>query len=76
MVTVGVKDVAYESPVRHGEIVEITASVTATGRTSVTVDLEMIAEELLSGLRHRTGRGRFVFAAVDAEGNAEPLQTP
>jgi acyl-CoA hydrolase len=68
MVTVGVKEVAYESPVRHGEIVEITASVTATGRTSVTV------EELLSGLRHRTGHGRFVFAAVDAHGRSVPLE--
>lgn len=65
MVTVGVKEVAYEAPVRHGEIVEIIASIAGTGRTSVTIDVEMIAEALLSGERRRCGRGRFTFASVE-----------
>ena len=68
MVTVGVEEVAYEAPVRHGEIVEVAAEVSRVGRSSVTVEVEMIAEELLSGSRRRTGRGRFVFVAVDDDG--------
>lgn len=68
MVTVGVEDVAFTAPVRHGEIVEIAAEVTAVGRSSVTVEIEMTAEALLSGARTPTGRGRFIFAAIDADG--------
>jgi len=64
MVTVAVQNVRYIAPVREGEIVEMTATVAATGRTSVTVDVEMVAEALLSGERQRCGEGRFVFAAV------------
>jgi acyl-CoA hydrolase len=73
MVTVGVEHVAYEAPVRHGEIVEIAASVAATGRSSVTIDVEMTGEALLSGERRRCGRGRFTFASVDEHGRSVEL---
>jgi len=73
MVTVAVERVAYEAPVHHGEIVEIEAIVADTGRTSVTIDVEMHAEVLLTGSRRRCGTGRFVFAAVDERGTSVPL---
>ncbi len=70
MVTVAVERVGYEAPVHHGEIVEIVASIAATGNSSVTVDVELVAEALLSGERRRCGHGRFVFAAVDEHGRS------
>jgi acyl-CoA hydrolase len=70
MVTVAVEHVAYEAPVGHGEIVEIAATIDGTGRSSVTVAVELIAEALLSGERRRCGNGRFVFAAVDEHGRS------
>jgi acyl-CoA hydrolase len=73
MVTVAVERVDYEAPVHHGEIVEIDASVAATGRTSVTVEVEMHAETLLTGERRRCGRGRFVFVALDEDGRPTPV---
>lgn len=73
MVTVGVEEVSYEAPVRQGEIVEIAAEVSRVGRSSVTVEVQMFAEELLSGSRRRTGRGRFAFVAVDADGRPVPV---
>lgn len=76
MVTVGVERVAYEAAVHHGEIVEIAATVAAVGRTSVTVDVEMTAEELLTGERRRCGHGRFAFAAVDDRGAPTPVPDP
>jgi acyl-CoA hydrolase len=65
MVTVAVKEVTYIAPVHHGEIVEVEAEVSGTGRTSVTVEVEMSAEVLLTGERRRCGQGTFVFAAID-----------
>jgi acyl-CoA hydrolase len=65
MVTVGVRDVTYDAPVHHGEIAEIAATVVQTGTTSVAVDVELVAEELLTGVRRPCGRGRFTFVAVD-----------
>jgi len=73
MVTVAVEKIDYEAPVRHGEVVEIDASVVSTGRSSVTVEVEMHAEVLLSGERRRCGTGRFVFVAVDEEGHSVAL---
>lgn len=74
MVTVAVRDIDYEAPVHRGEIVEIDATVVETGRTSVTVHVEMHAEELLTGARRRCGNGRFVFVAVDAQGQSVQLK--
>lgn len=73
MVTVGVENVVYEAPVWPGEIVEIGASVAHTGRTSVTVDVELTAEVLLSGERRHCGSGRFTFVAVDEAGRSVPV---
>jgi acyl-CoA hydrolase len=74
MVTVGVADVAYVAPVHHGEIVEIATRVEATGRTSVTIEVAMVAETLVDGTRRECGSGRFVFVAVDDEGAAVPIR--
>jgi uncharacterized protein (TIGR00369 family) len=73
MVTVATEQVAFEAPIRHGEIVEITATVAHVGRSSVAVDVEMVGEQLLSGERRRCGHGRFVLAAVDSEGRSTPI---
>ncbi|RYY32703.1 MAG: acyl-CoA thioesterase, partial [Sphingomonadales bacterium] len=51
--------VDFVSPIRQGEMVELAARVAMTGRSSVRVDVELWAENLLSGERrhhhHRTG---------------------
>lgn len=73
MMTVAVENVRFVAPVRHGEIVEIIARVAATGTTSVTVDVEMLAETLLSGTRRQCGTARFVLVAVDEDGRSTPI---
>jgi acyl-CoA hydrolase len=60
--------VTYQAPVRQGDIVEIAAVISSSGRTSLTVDVEMLGEELLSGTRRACGTGRFVFVALDEHG--------
>ncbi len=64
-VTVKVNEVDYLAPVSQGQIIEIVARVVATGRTSMTVAVSMVAEELGSGVRTLAGRGQFVFVALE-----------
>ncbi|MDQ0507549.1 acyl-CoA thioesterase [Xanthobacter agilis] len=63
----------FHVPVRVGEIVELCARVTRVGRTSMTVEVEMTAEALLSGARRLAVRGVFEMVAVDASGRPMPV---
>lgn len=73
MVTVATDDVEFKHPVRHGEIAELTARPTAVGTTSLTVTVEMVGEDLLSGERRLCATGSFVFVALDEEGSPSPV---
>ena len=72
VVTVSLDRIDFGVPVHAGELVEAVARVTAVGRTSLTIEVELWAEDLLSGDRRRATGGRFVFVAVDDEGRPTP----
>ena len=74
VVTVAVDRIEFKVPVRAGEMVELVARVERVGRTSVTVGVEMYAEELLSGHRRLATSGKFVFVAIDEEGQPTPVR--
>jgi acyl-CoA hydrolase len=73
MVTVASDRVEFKVPVRAGQLVELVARVTRIGRTSVTVGVDMYAEDVASGARRLATSGSFVFVAVDDEGRATPI---
>ena len=74
MVTVSSERVDFQAPIRAGELVETAARVVAVGRTSVTVEIELHGENVLTGERRLATRGRFVFVAVDDEGRPTPVR--
>ena len=74
VVTVAVDRIEFNVPVRAGEMVELVARVERVGRTSVTVGVEMYAEELLLGHRRLATSGKFVFVAIDEEGQPTPVR--
>ena len=65
--------VDFRAPIRVGQIVELTAKVERVGRSSLTVVVDVVAEELISGLRRLAVRGSFDMVAVDAAGKAIPI---
>jgi acyl-CoA hydrolase len=69
MVTVASDRVEFKVPVRAGQLVELVARVTRVGTTSVTVGVEMWAEEVASGERRLATSGSFVFVAIDDDGH-------
>lgn len=74
MVTVASDRVEFKVPVRVGQLVELLARVTRVGRTSLTVAVEMYAEELLSRQRVLATTGSFVFVAIDDVGQPVPIR--
>ena len=68
VVTARSESVDFERPVKAGQLAECTARVVETRTTSMVVETELWAEDLLSGDRCLCTRGRFVMVALDAHG--------
>lgn len=66
VVTASSEKCDFHVPVRQGQLVELIARIIATGRTSLTVEVDLYAEDLLTGDRQLGTRGRFVMVALDA----------
>ncbi|WP_458070920.1 acyl-CoA thioesterase [Rhodanobacter sp. BL-MT-08] len=69
VVTARSEEVNFRVPVRSGQLVELVASVVKVGRSSMTVEVEMTAEDPLSGDRRVCTTGRFVMIALDSNGS-------
>lgn len=68
VVTARSEQVDFKLPIRQGQLVETIARVVEVGRTSMQVEVELVAEDLLSGDRELCTRGRFVMIALDSRG--------
>lgn len=69
----GSQRVDFLSHVESGQVVEAAPRIAATGRSSMTVEVELWAENLRSGERRICGRGAFVMVALDEDHRPAPL---
>ena len=67
-VTVAMDSMTFKQPVRVGELLELTAEVTWTGRTSIEVIVNVTAENPLTGDRVATNSAFLVYVALDERG--------
>ena len=74
VVTAHSDQVDFKLPIRIGDMVETVGRVVEVGRSSMTVQVELIAEDLHSGERKLCTRGHFVMVALDADGR--PTSVP
>ncbi len=74
VVTASSEKCDFHVPVRQGQLIELVTRVVSTGRTSITVEVDLYAEDLLTGDRQLGTRGRFVLVALDAHG--KPTAVP
>ena len=65
--------IEFHTPVRVGELVELTARVERVGRSSMTVVVDLVSEVLVSGHRCLAVRGSFEMVAVDDAGKPTPI---
>lgn len=63
----------FHTPVRVGELLDLSARVVRVGRSSLTVQVEGVAETLSTGARRPALSGRFEMVAVDADGRPVPI---
>jgi len=63
----------FEAPARAGEMIEATGRVVRVGSRSLDVEVELVAEALVSGERRRCTRGRFTLVAVSGAAARLPL---
>ncbi len=76
VVTASSERVDFHEPVRQGQLAEVVGRVSRAGRTSMTVEVELWAEDLLTGRRELCSKGRFVLVAVDEHGRPVPIRGP
>lgn len=74
-VTASVDRVDFQAPARVGELVECAARVTRVGRKSMTVGVDVVAENLLGGERRLCTRGNFSMVALP-EGKGDGWSLP
>lgn len=67
--------IEFHQPVAVGQLVELAAKVTRTGRTSMTVAVTVVVETLSTGKRDPAMRGHFEMVAVDDRGRPTPIQS-
>ena len=73
-VTVAVDSLRFLSPVHVGDFVTFSAHLNWTGRTSMEVEVNVEAENLLTGQKTHTNSAYLVYVALDQEGR--PVAVP
>jgi len=74
VVTACSEKVEFRTPVRVGELVELTGHVVHVGRTSLRLRIDMHREDLLSGDRSLCTTGEFGMVAVGKDGRPVPIE--
>ena len=74
--TAHVDAIDFHTPVPIGVCLEASARVVGVGRTSMTVEVVLEAEDRHTAVRTVTTTGRFVLVAVDGDGRPHPVGEP
>jgi uncharacterized protein (TIGR00369 family) len=73
VVTVAVDSMVFHEPIKIGDLVILNAEVTYTGRTSMEAEVQVIAENPITGERTYTNTAYLVYVALDNDGRPTPV---
>jgi acyl-CoA hydrolase len=74
IVTVAIDQMVFRQPIRIGDLIILDAEVTYAGHTSVEVEVDVIAENPITGQRTHTNTAYLVYVAIDDKG--KPTRIP
>jgi uncharacterized protein (TIGR00369 family) len=74
VVTVAIDSMVFRQPIRIGDLVILNSEVTYTGRTSLEAEVQVVAENPVTGERTHTNTAYLVYVALDDKGN--PVSVP
>ncbi len=70
VVTVAIDQMTFRQPIRIGDLIILTAEATYAGRTSIEAEVQVIAENPVTGERTHTNTAYLIYVALDDNGNA------
>ncbi|HKQ70699.1 MAG TPA: acyl-CoA thioesterase [Polyangiaceae bacterium] len=71
-ITAGIDELSFEKPIKVGQVVRLTARVTAAFRTSIEILVEVEGEEVTTGARWPCVSAFVTFVALDAASQPTP----
>ncbi len=74
VVTVAIDSMTFRQPIRIGDLIILNAEVTYTGRTSMEAEVQVLAENPVTGEQIHTNNAYLVYVALDDEGR--PTNVP
>ena len=74
VVTLSVDNAIFKQPVRIGELLHFNAAVNYTGRTSMEVGIQVIAEDLQKQVVRHTNSCYFTMVDIDGQGKSAPVK--
>ncbi len=74
VVTVAIDSMVFRQPIRIGDLVLLNAEVTYTGKTSMEAEVQVQAENPITGERTHTNTAYLVYVALDDDG--KPVAVP
>ncbi|MDP1716071.1 MAG: acyl-CoA thioesterase [Anaerolineales bacterium] len=69
VVTVAIDSMTFRQPIRIGDLIILNAEVTYTGRTSMEAEVQVVAENPVTGERTHTNTAYLVYVALDDDGH-------
>ncbi|MEO5969604.1 MAG: acyl-CoA thioesterase [Bdellovibrionia bacterium] len=73
IVTASTEHIDFFAPVKVGDLVELIAKVVHSGRTSLTVKVDLFSENPIKKQREHASRGYFNMVSVDENGKPIPV---
>lgn len=73
VVTVAVDSLVFREPIKIGDLVILNAEVSFTGRTSMEAEVQVLAENPITGERTHTNTAYLVYVALDDKGQSTPV---
>ncbi|MGN6483951.1 MAG: acyl-CoA thioesterase [Thermomicrobiales bacterium] len=73
VVTVAVENLVFHKPVFVGDCVLVYATTARVGRSSVTIEIDVMVERKEGREVERVTEGRFIFVAIDEAWQSVPL---
>jgi acyl-CoA hydrolase len=73
VVTVAIDSMVFRNPIRIGDLVLLNSEVTYTGRTSMEAEVQVLAENPITGIRTHTNTAYLVYVALDDAGRSTPV---
>jgi acyl-CoA hydrolase len=73
VVTVAVDSLVFREPIKIGDLVILNAEVTYTGSTSMEAEVQVTAENPITGERTHTNTAYLVYVGLDDDGRPTPI---